>query len=56
MTCSVAIVGAGPTAIYTLNALLALRPAPFELTIFEKQPIIGKGTLVRTSRYTMSGL
>jgi uncharacterized NAD(P)/FAD-binding protein YdhS len=47
MTCSVAIVGAGPTAIYTLNALLALRPAPFELTIFEKQPIIGKGTPYR---------
>ncbi|PNU03807.1 FAD-dependent oxidoreductase [Novosphingobium guangzhouense] len=47
MTCSVAIVGAGPTAIYTLNALLALQPAAFELTIFEKQPFIGKGTPYR---------
>ncbi|WP_159982055.1 MULTISPECIES: FAD/NAD(P)-binding protein [unclassified Novosphingobium] len=47
MTCSVAFVGAGPTTIYTLHSLLTERPAPFELSLFEKQPSVGRGTPYR---------
>jgi len=44
MTRSIAFVGAGPTAIYTLQALLGQQPEPFALTIFEAQPVAGRGT------------
>ncbi len=44
MTRSIAFVGAGPTAIYTLHALLNRHPEPFALTIFEAQPVAGCGT------------
>jgi uncharacterized NAD(P)/FAD-binding protein YdhS len=44
---SVAFVGAGPTAIYTLHALLERAAAPFALTIFEEQAEAGRGTPYR---------
>lgn len=47
MNCSVAFVGAGPTTIYTLHALLEQDPPPFALTIFEKQGSVGRGTPYR---------
>lgn len=47
MTRSIAFVGAGPTAIYTLHALMSHDPGPFALTIFEAQPVAGRGTPYR---------
>lgn len=47
MTSSIAFVGAGPTTIYTLHALLDQNPPPFVLTIFEEQPSAGRGTPYR---------
>lgn len=47
MTSSIAFVGAGPTTIYTLHALLAQSPPPFALTIFEEQGSAGRGTPYR---------
>lgn len=47
MTRSIAFVGAGPTTIYTLQALLDQSPPPFALTIFEEQPTAGRGTPYR---------
>src|SRR3984885_16076517 len=44
---SVAFVGAGPTAIYTLHALLERADAPFALTLFEEQARAGLGTPYR---------
>ena len=44
---SVAFVGAGPTAIYTLHALLKRVDAPFALTVFEEQADAGRGTPYR---------
>lgn len=44
---SIAFVGAGPTMIYTLHALLEEKPDPFALTIFEKQGSVGRGTPYR---------
>lgn len=47
MTPSIAFVGAGPTTIYTLHALLAQNPKPCALTIFEEQGSAGRGTPYR---------
>lgn len=47
MTSSIAFVGAGPTTIYTLHALLDQPVLPFSLTIFEQQPSAGRGTPYR---------
>ena len=47
MTSSIAFVGAGPTTIYTLHALLEQTALPFSLTIFEEQPTAGRGTPYR---------
>jgi uncharacterized NAD(P)/FAD-binding protein YdhS len=47
MTSSIAFVGAGPTTIYTLHALLNQATRPFELTIYEEQPTAGRGTPYR---------
>jgi uncharacterized NAD(P)/FAD-binding protein YdhS len=47
MTASVALVGAGPTAIYTLHALLTHATRPFHLTVFEEQAVAGRGTPYR---------
>jgi uncharacterized NAD(P)/FAD-binding protein YdhS len=44
---SVAFVGAGPTTIYTLHALVSRATAPFSLTIFEEQAVAGRGTPYR---------
>lgn len=44
---SIAFVGAGPTAIYTLHALVQKASAPFTLTIFEEQRSAGRGTPYR---------
>ncbi|MEI9931799.1 MAG: FAD/NAD(P)-binding protein [Rhizomicrobium sp.] len=44
---SAAFVGAGPTAIYTLHALLERADVPFALTIFEEQAEAGRGTPYR---------
>lgn len=44
---SVAFVGAGPTTIYTLAALVDGATSPFSLTIFEEQPQVGRGTPYR---------
>ncbi|HUD92579.1 FAD/NAD(P)-binding protein [Sphingobium sp.] len=44
---SIAFVGAGPTTIYTLHALLEQARTPFDLTIFERQGSVGKGTPYR---------
>ena len=43
----IAFVGAGPTTIYTLHALVHHSTQPFELTIFEEQSSIGRGTPYR---------
>ena len=43
----VAFVGAGPTTIYTLHALVNAATRPFALTIFEAQPTAGRGTPYR---------
>lgn len=43
----VAFVGAGPTTIYTLHALVEAATRPFALTIFEAQPSAGRGTPYR---------
>lgn len=47
MTSKIAFVGAGPTTIYTLSALVKAAPRPFDLTIFETQPTAGRGTPYR---------
>ncbi|WP_432769993.1 MAG: FAD-dependent oxidoreductase [Sphingopyxis sp.] len=47
MTSSIAFVGAGPTTIYTLHALLSQTSQPFELAIYEEQPTAGRGTPYR---------
>lgn len=47
MTSSIAFVGAGPTTIYTLHALVAAAEHPFSLTIFEEQASVGRGTPYR---------
>jgi uncharacterized NAD(P)/FAD-binding protein YdhS len=44
---SVAFVGAGPTTIYTLHALIERASRPFALTIFEEQRSAGRGTPYR---------
>lgn len=44
---SVAFVGAGPTTIYTLHALVNRASRPFTLTIFEEQAVAGRGTPYR---------
>ena len=44
MSFSIAVVGAGPTAIYTLQALMDRAPAPARITIFERQRRAGQGT------------
>src|ERR1700761_4414415 len=44
---SVAFVGAGPTTIYTLHALVNRARRPFTLTIFEEQAVAGRGTPYR---------
>jgi uncharacterized NAD(P)/FAD-binding protein YdhS len=46
-TSRIAFVGAGPTAIYTLQALLDHATVPFAVTIFEEQPVAGRGTPYR---------
>jgi len=43
----IAFVGAGPTAIYTLQALVNYATVPFAVTVFEEQPIAGRGTPYR---------
>ena len=47
MTSSIAFVGAGPTTIYTLHALIDQSTLPFALTIFEEQASAGRGTPYR---------
>ncbi|WP_421729997.1 FAD/NAD(P)-binding protein [Brevundimonas sp.] len=47
MTPTIAFVGAGPTTIYTLAALLAHTPRDFAITVFEAQPTAGLGTPYR---------
>jgi uncharacterized NAD(P)/FAD-binding protein YdhS len=44
---TIAFVGAGPTTIYTLNALVDRASLPFSLTIFEAQASVGRGTPYR---------
>jgi uncharacterized NAD(P)/FAD-binding protein YdhS len=44
MSYSVALVGAGPTAIYSVQALLARAAKPAAITIFERQRRAGQGT------------
>ena len=44
MSYSVALVGAGPTAIYSIQALLARSARPAAITIFERQRRAGQGT------------
>lgn len=44
---SIALVGAGPTAIYAVNALVRSAKGPFSLTIFEEQEVAGRGTPYR---------
>ncbi|CAN5923052.1 FAD-NAD(P)-binding protein [soil metagenome] len=44
---SVAFVGCGPTAIYTLHALVRAAHQPFALTLFEAQSTLGLGTPYR---------
>ena len=43
----IAFVGAGPTSLYTLHALLSHELPPFALTIYEAQASIGRGTPYR---------
>jgi uncharacterized NAD(P)/FAD-binding protein YdhS len=47
MTPSIAFVGAGPTTIYTLAALLAEGRSDVDITIFEQQPTAGMGAPYR---------
>ncbi|CAN5218245.1 FAD-NAD(P)-binding protein [soil metagenome] len=47
MTSTIGFVGAGPTTLYTLCALLGAAPRPFALTIFEDQASAGRGTPYR---------
>jgi uncharacterized NAD(P)/FAD-binding protein YdhS len=47
MISSIAFVGAGPTTIYTLHALVNYAQRPFTLTIFEEQASAGRGTPYR---------
>ncbi|CAN5149838.1 FAD-NAD(P)-binding protein [soil metagenome] len=47
MTSSIAFVGAGPTTLYTLAALLSQAGHGFSVTIFEDQPTAGLGTPYR---------
>ncbi len=47
MTLSIAFVGAGPTTIYTICALLKEEILPAGITIFEEQPRAGLGTPYR---------
>jgi uncharacterized NAD(P)/FAD-binding protein YdhS len=44
---SIALIGAGPTSIYTLQALLARAAGPLSITIFEEQARAGLGTPYR---------
>jgi uncharacterized NAD(P)/FAD-binding protein YdhS len=44
MNYSIALVGAGPTSIYSLQALLAGAKKPAAITIFERQRRAGQGT------------
>ena len=44
---TIAFVGAGPTTIYTLHALVNHARHPFSLTIFEEQASAGRGTPYR---------
>jgi uncharacterized NAD(P)/FAD-binding protein YdhS len=44
MSYSVALVGAGPTAIYSVQALLARAVKPSAITVFERQRRAGQGT------------
>lgn len=44
---TIAFVGAGPTTIYTLNALIDRASRPFRLSIFEAQASVGRGTPYR---------
>lgn len=44
---SIAFVGSGPTTIYTLLALVGQASCPFQATIFEEQPVMGRGTPYR---------
>ena len=47
MTSSIALVGAGPTTIYTLCAFLNATTRPARVTIYEEQPRAGLGTPYR---------
>lgn len=47
MTSSIAFVGAGPTTLYTLNALLSRRSGGYRVTIFEEQATAGLGAPYR---------
>ncbi|KQS52889.1 FAD-dependent oxidoreductase [Brevundimonas sp. Leaf363] len=47
MTSSIAFVGAGPTTLYTLNALLAQGVSGARITVFEAQPTAGLGSPYR---------
>lgn len=44
MSYSVALVGAGPTAIFSLQALLRVESLPEKVTVFERQRRAGQGT------------
>lgn len=44
---NVAFVGGGPTAIYTLHALVNRATKPFAVTVFEEQGALGRGTPYR---------
>lgn len=44
MSYKIALVGAGPTSIYSLQALLAVAAKPAAITIFERQRRAGQGT------------
>lgn len=43
----IAFVGAGPTTIYALHALVRDVTAPCAMTLFEEQPVAGRGTPYR---------
>lgn len=43
----IAFVGAGPTALYTLHALVRRAARPVEVTVFEQQAVAGQGTPYR---------
>ena len=44
MTPSIAFVGAGPTTLYTLHALLSEGPCPARITVFETSATAGSGS------------